>query len=276
MNITIDFTNRLMTAIFGVLLWPFEGLAPIWGLTAVSLLTGLLMLWVFARVSNQDGIRQSKDRVRGNLLGVRLYQHDVGVVLRLQAKVFRETIRYLNYSLAPVFVLMLPLLLILIQLNLFFSLKPIPVGREAILTVRTNDEGSLLQPVQVADSTAFAVETPPVRVPHLKEVSWRLRAAEAGRHLIRISLGNETLTKEFVVGDGWDAVSPLRTADTLDLLLYSGEPPVPSGGPIRAVYLSYPHQSVNVLGWQANWLVYFFVVSILGAFLLKSFFGVEL
>ena len=43
--------------VFSVLLWPFRMLAPIWGLAFISVLTGIFMVWVFGRVSNQAGDR---------------------------------------------------------------------------------------------------------------------------------------------------------------------------------------------------------------------------
>ena len=104
----IDFLNRCLVFVFGLLLWPFEGVDPIWPLLLVSLLTGLAMLWVFGRVSKQGRIRQVKKSIQGNLLGVRLFQHNVRVVLGLQGRIFRETLTYLKHSLLPMLVVIPP------------------------------------------------------------------------------------------------------------------------------------------------------------------------
>lgn len=276
MTFLVELVNGAMTGLFQILLWPFRGLNPFWALLAVSLVSGLLMLWVFALTSNQEGIRRSKDRVRGNLLGVRLFQHDVGVVLKLQVAILKETLQYLRYSFAPVLFLLLPVLLILVQLNLFFSLRPLTPGEQSLLTVKVNGSPIMNSTVQLEESSGFIVETPPVRIPSRQEISWRIRAEEAGSHRIRLNVDGESFEKDLVVGDAWTAISPVRTDDWLEQLLYSGEQSLNSEGKVTSIQLAYSSLDFQMLGIPMDWLVVFFVLSIVAAFAFKGWFGVEI
>ena len=276
MTTFIDIVNSVMTLVFRVILWPFRSLDPVWAIIVVALLSGLLMLWIFARVSNQDGIKRARERIRGNLLGVRLFQRDVVVVLRLQGHIFRDLLTYLRHSLAPVGVILLPVLLILIQLNLFFALRPLEPGEQTLLKVRMPTEQVLATDLTIGVTEVFTIETPAVRMPKNGEVAWRLRANQPGRHRLTIEAGGTQIEKELVVGEGWTEGSAMRTGNWVDQLLFSGESPMPSNSPLESIEVVYPAQSLSVLGLETDWLVLFFILSIVFAFLLKGFFGVEI
>lgn len=276
MAVLIELINGFMTGVFEIILWPFRGFDPTVALVVVSLLGGLLMLWVFAGVSNQEGISDSKDRIRGNLLGVRLFQHEIGVVLKLQGAIFRDLLRYLQHSFVPVLVLLIPVLLILVQLNLFFSNRPLQVGEQSILTLRLSSGSVMETPIELLPSEAWVVETAPVRVPVKQEVSWRIRAAKEGEHLIQLKVGSELIEKSITIGNRWAAVSPIRTSDSVDLFLYSGEEALSSESGLASVSLEYAALDLDVLGFQTDWLVLFFILSMVAAFAFKGFLGVEI
>ncbi len=276
MNNIINLVNRSLEAAFAVLLAPFSGVGPLIPVLVISFLSGLLMLWAFGKWSDQERIRAAKDRIRGHLLGVRLYQHDVRVVLRLQASILRQVATYFRLSLSPIVVLIVPLLLILIQLNLFFSNRPLQIGRPTVLTVRTDDRFRPGTDIELRASDGITVETAPVHSSTRHEVSWRVRADRAGRFAAVIEADGRSLEKSIVAGKRWAAVSPTRTRNWFDQLFFSGEPPLPGSTGITAIELAYPAQSIDLFGWKTDWLVLFLVVSIVTAFAMKRFFGIEI
>ena len=175
--------NAAMTKIFDALCWPFLALEPIWAMIAISLLTGVVMLWIFGKISNQDAIKGLKDKIRGNLIGVRLFQHDLKVVFTLQARIIALTLTYMKHSVVPMLVMLPPVLLIIIQLHLRFEARPLKPGEVALVKVKLRDasvlagaETSLKGPAE-----GFVVETPPVRIESEREASWRIRAEKPGR-----------------------------------------------------------------------------------------------
>jgi hypothetical protein len=159
-----------------VVFLPFRALPPVVALVVVSALSGLLMLWVFAKFGDQDRIRRTKERIRGQLLGVRLYQHDVRIVLGLQASILRGILSYFRTSLVPMLILLLPLALILIQLNRHFAYRPLEVGQSTVVTVHTDGGSEGDQPeILPRPSDGVTVETRALREPGRGRISWRVR-----------------------------------------------------------------------------------------------------
>ena len=276
MTTVIYSINQAMEMVFSVLLWPFRMLAPIWGLGFVSVLAGIFMVWVFGRVSNQQGISRVRDRIRGNLLGVRLYQHDVPVVLRLQGRILRDTFTYMNHSLVPMLVLLIPMLFILIQLNYSFGFRPFSPGEVTLLKATFSDPAVLSQELRLEAPDGIEVETPALRIPVSGQVAWRIRVKAPGSHAVNLWVGDESFEKRIQVGENWGPISPLRSTRLADVLLYHGEEPLPASLQVSSLELAYPPLSIQLLGWEVDWLVFFFVASIVAAFACKGPMGVEL
>ncbi len=269
--------NRLITGFFGGLFWPLMLLPPLWALIIISVVTGALMVWAFGRLSKQDQIRRVKDQIRGKLFGVRLYQHEIGVVLRLQRQILGHTVTYMTLSLLPMLVLLIPLSLVVIQLNLHFGKRPLRPGEQALVKV-TVDDSSLLDraPLSLSGDRSFVVETPPVRAVAANEIAWRIRAVQPGQHSLRVQIGEREVEKDLRIGTSWGTVSPLRTSSWLDFLLYPAEPRLESKTGIRAVEVGYRTLPLQLLGWNLDWLVFFFVLSVAAGFALKGILGVQL
>ncbi len=273
----MELMNRLITALFGVLFWPLEVLPSLWALIVISVVTGALMVWVFGRLSKQDRITQVKDQIRGKLFGVRLYQHEIGVVLKLQRQILRHTITYMGLSLLPMLVLLIPLSLVIVQLNLHFGSRPLRPGEQALVKVSVADP-SLLNgaPLSLKGDSSFVVETPPVRAVAANEIAWRIRAVQPGRHSLKLQIGGREVEKDLQIGTRWGAVSSLRTSSWLDFLLYPAEPRLEPETGVTAVEVGYKALPLQVLGWNLDWLVFFFVVSVVAGFALKGVLGVQL
>lgn len=130
------FINSILGHLFSVLFFPFRHLNPWFGMVFVSLLTGLLMLVIFRLTSNQEGIKRVKDKIKAHLLELRLFKDNLNISLKAQGQILRHNFRYIGYSLKPMLVMMIPLILILVQLNFWFGYKPLRPGESAILKVK--------------------------------------------------------------------------------------------------------------------------------------------
>jgi hypothetical protein len=272
----IQTVNLLLTGLFGLLFWPFRALAPIWSLIVFSFLTGILMVWIFGKVSSQDAIRAVRDRIRGNLMGIRLFGDNIGVLFRLQGRILRDTAVYLKFALVPLLIMLVPVLLILTQLNLRYSVRPLEPGEAVLVKATLRDPAAMLDGVALEVPDGLAVETPGVRLESLGEVSWRVRPSRQGRYEVSARAGESTVTKELLVGAAWRAVSPLRTASLVDGILHPGEPPIDSGSLFKSVEVRYERRELFVFGWGVDWLVVFCVMSIVAGFALRGVLGVEI
>ena len=272
----IDFTNRALTPIFDLVCWPFRALPPIWAMTAISLISGVVMVWIFGKVSEQVTIKQLRERIRGNLIGVRLFQSDIGVVLQLQRRIFGDTFTYMRYALVPMVVLLVLVVLIMTQLNLRFAARPLEPGESAVIKAYVRDVGLLDAEVSLEVPDGMTVETAAVRIPSAREVAWRVRVETRGGHRVKVRVGGQELETRLMAGNQWGAVPQRRTGRGMwDTFLYPGEPPIPNDHPVEAVEIVYPALELGVFGWSINWLVAFFVLSLAFGFAFKDALGVE-
>jgi len=277
--------NGILTRLFDAVFWPFRTLAPIWPLIAISFAIGILMLWTFGKVSDQEAIRTVRDRIRGNLLGIRLYGDDLGILFRLQGRILRQTGKYLLHSFIPVLVMLVPILLVLTQMNLRFSVRPLEPGEQAVVKVRLRQASPMRESVELLVPPGVALETPGVRIEDpdedLREIAWRIRAVEPGEHTLTVKVGERDVEKTLRVGGAWQSVSALRTGrDFWNVLLWPGEPPLDASHEVESVAVTYAALPITFLFWDVNgmpsgWLIFFFIASILFGYGFRKVLGVE-
>lgn len=267
--------NALFTFAFGVVYTPLRWLGPFWSLAVISGLAGLLLVWIFGKVSNQEAIQRTRNRLSAELIGLRLFKDDLRVFFGIQASVLGWTLRYLRYSLAPMLVLMVPTMIILIQLNLHYGARPLRVGEQALVKVKLRASGG--PDIKLTAPPNLAIETAGVHAPELREISWRVRGAAPGRFDLTATDGKTSLTKSGAVGGRLEGVSTARTGEGwLTALLYPGEAPIGSDSPIESIEIAYPGLELSLLGFHLNWLVLFLGLSLVLGYACKGLLGVEI
>jgi uncharacterized membrane protein (DUF106 family) len=273
------FINSVLGKLFDVLLLPFRSLNPWAGMAFISLLTGLLMLFIYRLASNQAGIRAVKARIKAHLLELRLYKDNMSVTMKAQGRILAANLRYIALNLKPLLVMIVPLVLILAQLNLWFGAEPLAAGRPAILKVKLKPEVDLLATEFAVEAPqGVTVETPPLRIEEPREVDWRIRPADAGRFDLGVKVGETVYRKEIsVAGRPLEKVSPLKVqSNLLDQVLYPGEKPLPGGGPVETIEVVHPAKRLSLFGLRLHWLVAYLGLSIIFGFALKKPFRVEI
>jgi len=271
--------NLLLNGLFDALFYPFRTLNAWWGMMYISLLTGLLMLAVFRLTSNQAGIRAAKDRIKAHLLEMRLFKDNLRVSLGAQRQILAANWRYLRYSVKPLLVMIVPLVLILIQLNFWLGYEPLAAGEPAILKVRLEDGVDLLKTeVSLEAPPSVRVETPPLRIAGENEIDWRIRPQGAGLTGLTIAVSGARYEKSVRVGGAaLSRLSPVRIQGRFpDTLLYPGESALPSGGPVKSIELVYAARRLPFLGLRLHWLVAYFALSVVLGLALKRPFKVEI
>jgi hypothetical protein len=279
MTTAVSFLNQVLTFLFGLVYVPLKWLGPFWSLVGISWLAGIFLVWVFGKVSNQDAIRRTRDRLSGELIGLRLFKDDLRVFFGIQVQVLMWTLRYLRHSLVPMLILMVPALVILIQLNYRYGVRPLRVGEQAVVKVKLRD-AAVLAPEANLTLTApenLKIETDGVRIPELKEICWRVRGVSTGRFDVTVSDGQQQVTKQAAVGGRMEGVSSLRTGeDWLTTLLYPGEAPIPQQSAIESIEIRYPELDITFLGMRVNWLILFLVLSLGLGYAFKGMLGVHI
>ena len=272
--------NSIMSAVFEVLLVVPSALFREAGLLLVSVLFGVGMVILFRRTSNQEAIRRSKNRIKGLLLSLSLYPHEVGLAFRIYVRVAGATGRYLILILLPTVWAVVPFLLVAIQLEARFGRIPLLPGQAAVFSVLF--EGGLTEDFRpniflVADP-GLIVETPqPVRIPSEQELAWRIRAKEPGDFTLVVRVGERAYKKTVRVGEGVKTLSVERPGGgMLAQVLHPIERPLREAAGLRAIRIEYPKGAVSLLGWETHWMVFFIVVSMGAAVVARFPLGVEM
>jgi hypothetical protein len=274
----VTVVNAALRSAFDVLLLPFRSLPPIVGLLVVSLAVAILMLLVFKKTSNQVRLEAVKRQIHACLFELRLFSDDLPAILRAQGEILRHNLRYLGLSLVPMLVMLLPLVLVIAQLQFHYGYRGLRPSEDFLVKVQLKEGRADARPSASLDVPGgLALMTPPVWIPSERELAWRLRAERQGDYELKLRLDGQEYAKTAQVSDAVRRRSPVRLGPGLvNQLLYPAEDPLPGESPIASITVGYAEDGVSVLGWPMNWLVLFFVLSVAFAFALRSRLGVTL
>jgi len=175
-----------MNALFDVLLYPFRTLHPLWGQMWISALTGLVMILIFKKTSNQQAISELRRKMGSRALGMLLYLESPRTVLKLAFGLVMDNFVYLWHLLKPMLVIAVPFVLVAAQLDARYGVQPPSSSRPSTAVIRWEEgipgeleepsAGTVVSPVvTVADSLeqsfsftgengVFAMENPDFRI----------------------------------------------------------------------------------------------------------------
>jgi uncharacterized membrane protein (DUF106 family) len=267
--------NAVLRAVFDVALRPFRE-APLTGLLLVSLLVAVAMLWVFKRTSDQGALEAVKRQIQACLFEIRLYNDDLRAILRAQLEILRWNGRYVALTIVPLLWLIVPLVLLIAQLEFHYGYRGLGLGETALVEAELKSADGAKPAAALEAPPGIEVQTPPLWIPARREIAWRIRAQSAGEYELKLTVAGVTETKRVVVSEALVRRSPVRVSGLLDQLIYPAEPPLPRSSPIRSIAVSYASRDVEIFGWGLHWMIWFFVLSIVFAFALRRPLGVTL
>ncbi len=272
MSSLVNVLNAILNYMFGLVMQPLLNLSPWFSLLCISVIAGVLLLWVYGKISNQSKIKEAKQKIYGNMLESVLFRHDLKLSLLAQGKMFCHGSNYLMAAVVPVLMMLLPVLLLLAQLNLWYAARPLTIGERGIIKVKLASGDPYKIRLEVPEGLAI---TPPLRIVESTEVIWSFKAQKLGDFTVRIAdaLGNN-IEKQLKVGTGLMAVDAVWESGWWSGLLYPGTPA--QLGFIESVSVSYPEREYSLLGMNMSWIVFFFLVSLLSGIFASRFMGVEI
>lgn len=269
--------NAIANAAGRILLSPVAALPGWLSVTLVSAVTGVILLVVFKHTSNQRAIKRARDRIKANLLAIKLFKDEPRVAVRSLAAILAGAGTLLALSLAPMAVMCVPVVLMLAQLSLWYQARPLKVGEETVLSLALDDQpGASLSDVRLEPADTLSVMIGPVHVRSQRVVVWKVRALQPGYHRLALRVGDQRVEKELAVGEGFLRVSPRRPQRRwLDAVENPAEASFPRGCGIRSIEIEYPRRA----GWASgsdSWVIYWFVVSMAAGLCFKRVFNVNM
>lgn len=273
----IVWLNTIANAVGGFVLAPIA-LLPGWlSATLIAIATGILLLIVFKYTSQQKAIRKVRDDITAQRLALVLFKDSAWVALQAQSRLLLGAIRLFVLALVPMAVMLMPVLLILGQLSLWYQQRPLQIGEEAVVTLRLNGDADSTWPtVNLLPTTAVQIDTGPIRIRSKREVCWNLTAREVGYHQLAFRVGDEIVDKQLAIGDGFMRVSVRRPSwSWSDALLHPSESPFSADSPVASIEIDYPSRDSWISGTDW-WVGYWFAVSMLGALCFRRLLKVQI
>jgi hypothetical protein len=237
------------------------------------------MLIIFRHTSDQKQIKETKDRIKAHVFEIRIFKDDLRILLSALNNVALYNLKYMRHFVRPMLVMIVPVAVVLVQLEGWFGYRPLKPGESAIVSVKKPmSEGKEVAKVALLAEKGLTVETPPLRIPG-EEVDWRVRADEPGEHTLTLTVLGQVLQKKVVVFSNGSLARVSPGAATTGLLWGSSLNSAEETSIVNTaqfIEVEYPSRSISVLGWELHWLLVFFVLSTVFAFALKGFFRVEI
>jgi hypothetical protein len=264
-----SFLNLLLRLYFGAFAWA----PPVLGLTVFSAAAGVVLLWVFQKTSNQTKIGATKRLVHAHLLELRVFRDEPSVMWRAQKSLFVVNLRYAGLMLIPALWMGLPFAILLVHLDAFYGRSPMAVGADSILTMQMRSPLDGAAAAVLVTPAGVDAETPAVRVLAQQQVSWRIRSQKAVSDELQITVNGDHITKRIEAGGSPRFVPGKRVSSALDAVWYPDESRVRSAS-VDWIDMRYPDARIQIFGLRLPWLLWFTLISMLSALMLKKTFRV--
>jgi len=267
--------NSILNTLFDLFFAPFASMSPIWGLTAVSVLTAVIVIPVFKLTSNQEAIKTVKARIMGHILELWIYRDELRSVFSAKSRIVGHNVIYIGYMMRPLAVMLIPVVLILVHTEVRYGHQTATPGEPLVIkaVVASAASGS---PVTLKAPSGVVVETPVLRTEGGRETYWRVHASERGSFPVEFTSAGETVKKTlYATGTATrlDSVSAKR--GFFSSILHPGDAPIPGGSAFESIEIRYPESRVGFFFWRTNWLVVYFVLTLVFSFILLKPFKVK-
>lgn len=274
--------NRAVSSLFNLLLTPLELLGAEGSIVVVGCVFTVVMLLIFKRISSQKGIKGVKDKIKGNMIAIRLYQDDLLIVGKAVVSVVLRNFQYLTLNFAPFIPLSIPFALVAAQLVVRYGFEPIPlVQDQAQIDNWMPGKGTLIEitlkdgdKAKVKDITLnFPPELHVVQGPHRSVADGTIHAevvaVAAGSSEIEILLGEERVGSKMIsTGDSRERMmQPERVSSPLWAILWPAEDTFASDSPVEKVVFTYPDRSLKwLMDGPGGVLISFILISFIFGF----------
>ena len=256
--------------------------AGLWGIHSpllivilVSIVIGLIMVVLFGYTSDQKKIHVAKDQLKAHLLAVRLYQDQLPVVMKTYGRIILGTGRYIRLAFMPLLYVIIPITLLIVQLDRYLGEMPVEPQQPFLISVKTAP--SVLNDVKLELPDGLATSAEAVHIPADNQVVWRVVAAKNGAYNVKVAAGGQIESKQVVVSPEVERLSPVRLRDHwVDRMLTSGEGELPQSGSIESIDVNYAPRDIHFAWIDWNWIVLFFVLSMIAGFIFKELLGIEI
>jgi hypothetical protein len=253
-----------------------------------SLFSAVIFMLLFKKFSDQDAIDREKRKITGNILEIRIYQDNLVLIFRRILTILKHNLFYIRYTIPPLAVIILPLLIITMQVNYRCGYKPLSSGEEFIITARLdngsnppNNPEAEIDSIRCETSKGILLETPILRIPSESGVFWRARVAsepEPGNEWVEIMEGDKKIRRILhIAPKGEVAFDPVIVRYSFSgSLLHNTGGFISSNSIMSEISCGYPRQQYSLFLMSMDAIVLYFVLTLIFALILKPFLKVKI
>lgn len=240
---------------------------PLWALSGIGVLVGVLSMRVFRRVAARRAISETVNRMQAYLLEFWLFVDDPSLIWKSWRGLLAANGRLLRLLAVPVLVLSPPMVPLYYCLDSYFGHVPLAVRQPALVTAQLNKNlDPRSAPLVLRAPQGIAVETLPIRVLNERQVSWRIRPERPISGNLEFAFDGGSLQKSVSAGPEFQLMSQRRVGRLLDLLRYPTEMPL-EAGPVDWIEVAYPPATLPFIGLDVHWSLWFAAALFVGAIL---------
>jgi len=272
--------KSILDGMFDSLMWPFRFIDPTWSLLFLSFVAGIVILVIFRYTSDQKGIREAKNKIKAHLLEIRIFKDNLAIQFSAQKRLLFHNIIYMKHAVKPLLFLIIPIGLLILQMDAWYGQKPLRPGESTIFSVSFVDgtPDHIIAEVSIEVDGGITVETPVLGIKETGELNWRVRAKKVGIHQVKVKMAERIFHKNITVANGkLTRISPVSvSAEQWKSIFNPGVKSLPKNSLFRKIEVRYPSRSIEFLGFKIHWLILFFVFTTVIAFAFKNFLRVEI
>lgn len=255
----MNFINSAFNRIFDAVLTPFEWLGIHASLILVSGIFGVFALWLFKHISWQKGIGATKDKIKGHMIAIRIYQDDLAVVGSSVLKVVGRNFQYLALNFGPFLPLAVPFVFVAAQLVTRYGFDPVPVRDANAVTLSGKSQRTQVKlwfnagDKRFADLSLAVPEGVKVCSPLIPNVSAGVAfvdviAVAPGDHELVFALPDGTRATKLISAGGEPrrSMQPERVRNAFTAMLWPAEDRLDADSPFVRILVDYPERD---LGW---------------------------
>ncbi|MFC1814564.1 hypothetical protein ACFL0M_01220 [Thermodesulfobacteriota bacterium] len=282
METIIIFINHF----FDILWWSLPRTPTYVDIIIISAISALIFLVIFKKTSNQEMIRQYKNKIFAHILEIRLYKDQPILTIKIIFSILRYNLIYLRYTLVPLLVMFPIIVVISVQLNNRYGYAPLASNLRFIIRAELDkavvaDVSRGLERIRLETSDGIIVETSPMRIISQASIFWRAKVigSKGNQQFCRIRIdGNrDTLEKKIFTNRTNHRFSPERTKWRLNSLFISNaEDFIPKSSPFKAISISYNRATYSFLKWGMDPIIIYFILTLILGFAIKPFVGVDI
>jgi len=280
----MKFLFTSINKICDLIISPFSWGSSVFNIIIISFFCALFLLFLFKRISNQEKIKLHQKKILGYFLDIGIYRDQFTRTIVNQVHILKHIFIYLRYVLAPLLIMMLPVIIVCMQIENRLGYMPIQKNESFIIhaaldrKIMQNME-SLIPKVNYKTSSGIILETPPLRVASEGSVFWRARLKETGPQFIQVGIDGieNDIKKNIMAVFNQEGFCPKRTKpNSFDYFLNSAETPIPPDSYFKFLSVQYLPATYPFFFWNISPVVYFFILSLGFGLVIKPFIKVNI